>query len=202
MTRLLPLRAAATILLCAAFATTLGVPSASAHEGQGILEIDAQPAAPGLSVPYVVRLTWADDGHPAVDATVTATAIDPSGSPQTPVILQQQGDDGRYAGTVTFPSVGAWTVRFTAVTPSATLEVIQEVAEPPPSTPTSGVTTTTDTGSSATSTSAEAVDAVDASDVEESSGGIAGLLAAGFLAVIVAGAVFGFVRARRGRVGR
>jgi hypothetical protein len=201
MTRLLPLRAAAVVLLCAALATALGAPSASAHEGEGILEFDAQPAAPGLSFPYVVRLTWADDGHPAVDATVTATAFDPSGAPQTPVLLEEQGDDGRYAGTVTFPSSGAWTVRFTAVTPSATLEVTQEVAEPPPSTTTSGVTTTTNTNPEA-STGAEALDAADASDVDESSGGIAGLLAAGFLAVIVAGGILGFVRARQGRAGR
>ena len=202
MTRPLRLRATGVILLCAALATTLGAPSASAHEGEGILELDAQPAAPGRSVPYVVRLTWADDGHPAVDATVTATAVDPSGTPQTPVLLEEQGDNGRYAGTVTFPSGGAWTVRFTAVTPSATLEVIQEVAEPAPSTPASDVTTTTDTSSAETSRGAEAVDAADASDVEESSGGVAGLLAAGFLFVIVAGAIFGFVRAQRDRVGR
>ena len=97
--------AAALIVFCAALAA-LGTPSADAHEGEGIFELQAQGSADSLTVPYVVRLTWANDGHPAFDATVTATPIDPGGTPQTPVPMQFEGDDGRYSGTITYPSAG------------------------------------------------------------------------------------------------
>ena len=192
--------AAAIVAVCVALAI-LGAVPAYAHEGEGVLELEPQADAPGLSVPYVVRLTWADDGHPAIDATVTATAIDPSGTPQTPVPMQQQGDDGRYSATVAFPDGGAWTVRFTSVTPAATLEVEQDVSGQPPSTATSSTssstTSTTQVSTGAGSSDDERASPPDAS--EDDDGGIAGLLAALLLALIVAGGLFGAVRARRGR---
>lgn len=190
---------AAVVAVCAALVTVGAVP-AHAHEGEGVLALESALDAAGLSVPYVVRLTWGNDRDPAVDATVTATPIDPSGTPQTPVPLEQQDDDGRYAGTITFPASGSWTVRFTSVTPAATLEVVQEVSGPPLSTATSttsSTTSTTEPPAGAGSSDDDRASRADKSEDDDS--GIAGLLAAALLAVIVGGAVFGAARARRSR---
>ena len=201
MSQTRPRRTAAAIVAVYVALAILGAVPASAHEGEGVLELEAQADAPGPSVPYVVRLTWADDGHPAIDATVTATAIDPSGTPQTPVPMQQQGDDGRYSATVAFPDGGAWTVRFTSVTPAATLEVEQDVSDPPPSTAasstSSGMTSTTQESAGAGSSDGERASPPDGS--EDDDGGIAGLLAALLLVLIVAGGLFGAIRARSSR---
>lgn len=116
---------------------------AAAHEGAGALEVlSADPAGP-LAVSYRVRLTFRADGHPARDATVTAVALTPDGSSSTPQQLGPTAEEGVYAGTVTFPQPGAWTVRFTSVTPGATLERPETVTAPPTTASTRASTTTT-----------------------------------------------------------
>ena len=82
----------------------------------------------GQSIHYIVRVTWENDGHPAADATVTATAVAPDGTQLTPVPLAPADDDGRYAGPVEYPAPGAWTVRITSIEPTGTIEQPQEVA--------------------------------------------------------------------------
>lgn len=105
---------------------------AGAHEGEGEFFVEArEPQGSGFR--YVVRLTWTNDGHAALDSTVTATAIAADGTPQTPVTLAPLDQDGRYAALVPSPAGGPYTVRFTAVTPEATAEVTQR---PPPTTTT------------------------------------------------------------------
>jgi hypothetical protein len=47
---------------------------AGAHEGDAIIQVQAAHPA-GSSVHFIVMVTWENDGHPAVDATVTATAL-------------------------------------------------------------------------------------------------------------------------------
>ena len=107
-----------------------------AHEGRGIINVEpAEPTAAG-SVRYVLRLVWENDQHAALNATVTATPIAPTGATSTPVVLTASDQDGRYQGVVTFPTSGSWTVRFTAVTPVASTEVTQEVQLPTASTTT------------------------------------------------------------------
>jgi hypothetical protein len=85
-----------------------------------------------------VRVTWENDGHPAADATVTATAVNADGTQLTPVALAPADSDGRYAGVLQYPAAGAWTVRVTSVRPTGTREEAQQVAPPP--------TTAADTG--------------------------------------------------------
>jgi hypothetical protein len=115
---------------------------AGAHEGAGQLTVEqAQPGAE-RQIRYVVRLTWLNDGHAGLDATVTATVLAPDGTPQTPAALQPADQDGRYETTVTFPNPGAWTVRFTSVSPRATLQQ-PAVIEPPTTTTTAATTTST-----------------------------------------------------------
>src|SRR3546814_14768451 len=71
---------------------------------RSILTVESQTPTDDVVVEYVVRLTWADDGHPALQSTVTATPIASDGAPQTPVSLDPIDEDGRYAGTVTYPA--------------------------------------------------------------------------------------------------
>jgi hypothetical protein len=124
-----PVRLLATLAgLLGVAALALGVPAgpAGAHDGDAVIAVEAVHPA-GQSIHYIVRVTWADDGHPAVDATVTATGVAPDGTLLTPVPLAPADADGRYSGAVEYPAPGAWTVRITAIDPTGTIEQAQEV---------------------------------------------------------------------------
>lgn len=139
---------------------------AGAHEGEGEFVVEARESQ-GSGFRYVVRLTWTNDGHAALDSTVTATAIAANGTPQTPVTLNPLDQDGRYAALVPSPAGGPYTVRFTAVTPEATAEVTQR---PPPTTTTSQPdppTTEPPTASSATVADRDEVAADDEQDEQD-----------------------------------
>jgi len=105
------------------------------HDGYGMVTVEGRhPTAPH-EVHYVVRVTWSGDGHPA-DATtaLTATVMGPAG-PLPPVTLLPQDTDGRFAGRVSFPGDGLWTVRFSAPHPLTTwdtVELLPQVAPPLP----------------------------------------------------------------------
>ena len=122
---------------------------AAAHEGAGRLALEQSTPATDNQVRYVVRLTSVNDGHGAVNVTVTATLVAADGKAQTPVPLMALDEDGRYGATITFPAPGTWTVRFTAVKPPAVLEQPATIAAPtttttvPPPTTTTAPTTTT-----------------------------------------------------------
>ena len=119
----------------AAFTLLASGGPAGAHEGDAIIQLQAaHPAA--SSVHFIVMVTWENDGHPAVDATVTATALSIAGDQLTPVALAPEGGEGVYGGAVEFPSSGLWTVRFTSIDPDGTLEQVQEVNVAPTTVPT------------------------------------------------------------------
>jgi hypothetical protein len=107
----------------------LGSP-AGAHDGKGIVTVEASHPAGAAAVHYIVRVTWEDDGHPAAEATVTAAAVGGNGTTLTPVTLAPADDDGRYAGVVEYPEAGSWTVRFTSIDPTGTAERSEEIAAP------------------------------------------------------------------------
>ena len=114
--------------LLAGTALALGVAGpAGAHGGEAVIAVEGVHPA-GQSVHYVVRVTWADDGHAAIGATVTATAVAADGTTLTPVPLAPADDDGRYSGAVEYPTAGAWTVRITSIEPTGTIEQPQQVA--------------------------------------------------------------------------
>jgi hypothetical protein len=121
-----PLGLLAGLLGVAALTFGVAAGPAGAHDGDAVIAIEAVHPA-GQSIHYIVRVTWANDGHPATDATVTATGIAPDGTQLTPVPLAPADDDGRYAGPVDYPAPGAWTVRITAIEPTGTIEQAQEV---------------------------------------------------------------------------
>jgi hypothetical protein len=132
-TRFRPLRPVAALLaLLGAAVLGLGPVAgpAGAHDGDAVLAVEVHPA--GQSIHYIVRVTWANDGHAALDATVTATAVAPDGTQLTPVPLVPADEDGRYAGVVDYPAPGAWTVRITSIDPTGTLEQPQEVTATAP----------------------------------------------------------------------
>ena len=126
------LRLAALAGLTAAALLALGAVArpAAAHDGDAVLVVEAVHPA-GQSIHYIVRVTWESDGHPAADATVTATGVAPDGSQLTPVALAPADQDGRYAGAIEYPAPGAWTVRITSIDPTGTVEQAQEVTATP-----------------------------------------------------------------------
>lgn len=117
-------------LLLAVALTVASPGAASADEGPGALTLEGTDEVSASEVAYVVRLTYKGDGHPARDATLTATAIDADGASQTPLAMTVVDQDGRYEATIAFPSPGEWTVRFTAVLPPATLDQVQTIEAP------------------------------------------------------------------------
>lgn len=201
--------AALALALAAALAAALGQLSAAApagaHEGGGTLVVEQVHPA-GLSVHYIVMLTWNNDGHPAADATVTATAIGPDGQGQTPVTLAPSGaGDGRYAGAVEFPSAGEWTVRFTSIEPTGSAEQAQAVVEP---TTTTAATPTTGEGGEAGGTTTSQAGAALADDGtgasaaqsdEDDGSGMPVLLIVGAAVVAVGGVVTAVLAIRRNR---
>ena len=125
------LAALASLLGVAALTFGVAAGPAGAHDGDAVIAIEAVHPA-GQSIHYIVRVTWANDGHPANDATVTATGIAPDGTQLTPVPLAPADADGRYSGPVEYPAPGAWTVRITAIEPTGTIEQAQEVTATAP----------------------------------------------------------------------
>ena len=108
----------------------MSISPALGHEGEGSLEVLVADRARPLEVDYRVRVTFRADGHPVGDATVTAVAERDGAPPVAPVRLEEVDEEGVYAGTVRFPTAGTWTLRFTAVTPAATLERSETVEGP------------------------------------------------------------------------
>lgn len=179
------------LIVVLALAGTVARPRpAAAHEGQGQFAVEtAEPVAAGVR--YVVRLTWVGDNHPAIDATVTATPIDPAGTAGTPVAFTAVDQDGRYRGDVPLPTPGRWTVRFTAVTPPATFEATREVTAP--TTAPSSTTTTVPADSPATTEAGAPLSSTDGGD-----GSSAGTLVfVAVVAAIVLGGALAFRSARR-----
>lgn len=125
-----PARLLAAVLAAAALVLGAGAVPAAAHEGDAIVVVEAAHPA-GMSVHYIVRVTWENDGHAANGVTVTATAVGEDGTQLTPVTLAAADEDGRYAGVVQYPTPGTWTVRVTAVDPTGSVEQEQVVAPPP-----------------------------------------------------------------------
>lgn len=126
MIRLLSAVCAAVLLLGA------GAAPAGAHEGDGQLVVESAGGQPdSLALEYTVLLTYLEDGHPVEDASVTAVAEGPAGQSLGPVAMEPLGG-GRYRGTIDFGEEGEWTVRFTSVTPPASIEHPETILAPPP----------------------------------------------------------------------
>ena len=134
------------VLVVAVLSAAVAVPPAVAHDEVGELSVLEAATGTDGSVRYAVRLTYADDGHPAEDATVTAVAEQPGARSVGPVSLTETAP-GSYAGSLTLTDPGTWTVRFSALSPLATLETTHQVgagtSTSAPSSSTAAATTAT-----------------------------------------------------------
>lgn len=194
------------VLLVVGVGVAAIAPMAGAHGDDGVLAVvSATPS--GSSSTITVKLTFEGDGHPVDGATVTAVADDGAGAAIDPVPMTAAGSPGEYTARLEFPSAAVWNVRVTAVSPSATVTLTQDIAgpastssTPTESTPTSGSTP----GTTPASTSEAPVDGVTATredTAEEAaeqsdSSPLPWVLGIGALVVVV-GAV-AWVVARRG----
>lgn len=184
------------VLLVVGVGVAAIAPMAGAHGDDGVLAVvSATPS--GSSSTITVKLTFEGDGHPVDGATVTAVADDGAGAAIDPVPMTAAGSPGEYTARLEFPSAAVWNVRVTAVSPSATVTLTQDIAGP-------ASTSSTPTGSTPASTSEAPVDGVTATRedtaeeaVEQSdSSPLPWVLGIGALVVVV-GAV-AWVVARRG----
>lgn len=177
-----------------------GAAPAGAHEGAGTLTVEQVHPA-GLSVHYIVLLTWENDGHPADDATVTATPVGPDGAALTPVTLAPSGaGDGRYSGAVEFPSAGSWTVRFTSIDPTGSAERPEQVTEPTAAAGEGGSGTDATTAASEPGVAlADDETGGSAAADDESDSGIPVLLIVGAAVVAIGGVVTALLAIRRYR---
>lgn len=104
-----------------------GAAASPSHDGYGVIDLEGRHPAEGGTVHYVVRVTWSEDGHPAEGSTVTAALLDAFGNTLSTVTLDPMDADGRYSGTVAFPTEGLWTVRFTSSVPAGSLDVVEQL---------------------------------------------------------------------------
>jgi hypothetical protein len=201
---LAPLAAALLAAVLVALLVLVAAPrGAAAHDGEGILVVETAEAE-GTSIHYVVRLTWANDGHAALGATLTATVLGPGGATgAAPVQLTSVDQDGRYEGTVAFPDPGDWTVRFVAIEPETRFDRAQPVAAPPttaaPTTTVAETTTTAepgDPGEAEATDDAEEIAAAGPADTDDGGFPVVPALIGLLLVGAVAG---GVVYARRAR---
>jgi YtkA-like len=165
-------------------ALMLGASPAFAHDELGVMVgeyVAESPDAPDGT--YRVRLTFANDGHPAEGATVTLTAADGAGAtiPPTPM---SPVDAGEYEAALAFPNPGAWTVTVVATAPAATFTQPLTITEPEPSSTTSN-------------TQVQTAPIGDAGDDDDGGGGLGAGLWIGVGATLVGAAIAGMVIYRR-----
>jgi len=127
--------------------TVLSQSGALAHEDTGRFEDVRVEVIGPLTLSVKATLIYPNDGEPAEEATVTAVAEQPGAPAGAPSPLQELAP-GEYSAELTVPNGGSWTIRLTALSPSATTETAVEV--PAPATTTTAETLTTRESSSST----------------------------------------------------
>jgi YtkA-like len=173
----------AAVALIAAGVALVAVSPAFAHSDQGTMTAEVRPGADPTTVTARARVVFANDGHPASEATVTVTATGPGGAQAGPTTLNRV-DEGEYEAALTLPAAGEWTLQFTAANPAASATVTATVQAPQTTTPPS----TTDAGQRRVS-----------GNYDDSSGLNASVFAIAGGAVVVAAVTGGVLIARRRR---
>ena len=151
--RLLAGAAAALLVL------VVGTAPAPAHPATG--EFTATRAEPNSAGGYTidVLLTYTNDGHGAVGATVTVTAQGPTGGP-IPVPMAAGDREGAYTGDVELTEPGTYTISASSPDPEAVTTFTVDVAAP--------TTTTTEAPTTTAPAPASSVASVVASDTDDS----------------------------------
>ena len=163
--------------------TLFAINPAMAHSDQGAMTVEARPSPQPLTVTARARVVFANDGHPANDATVPVTGTGPGGTQVGPTALNRV-DAGEYEAAVAVPAAGDWSLEFSSTTPAANGATAYAVAAPEAATP----PTTARAGQSRGS---------NRSSGDDSSGLNASVFAIGGGAVVAAAVVGGVVVARR-----
>jgi hypothetical protein len=125
-----PRRSALLFLAALAIVLVLGTPAAGAHSSDGELTLTKVEQTGPTSVDVEVGIVYANDGHLAEGATVTATLTGPGGATVGPVDLTRTGETtSLYAATVEVSAVGDWTVAVTSTDPTGEVSGSVAVAE-------------------------------------------------------------------------
>jgi hypothetical protein len=141
-----------SLLAIAIVVAFLGTPAA-AHSDDGEMTVTSAEATSELTVDLEVGIVYANDGEPAEEATVTATATRADGSSAGPFELPNVVS-ARYGATLTLPEPGAWTIQIAATGPEATASTEVDTTLAP--TTTSALPTTSTSASTSTTTSENA----------------------------------------------
>jgi hypothetical protein len=107
---------------------------AFAHSDQGAITTEARPGPASLTVMARARVVFANDGHPANEATVTVAASGPGGAQIGPTALNRV-EDGEYEAVVALPAAGDWSFQFTSTNPTASTSATSTLALPPTQAP-------------------------------------------------------------------
>lgn len=99
----------------------VAVSSAGAHGAEGELTLTKAEQTGPTTVEVEVGIVYANDGHLAEDAAVSATLTGPDGATVGPVELIRTGETtSLYAATVDVTAVGKWSVAVTSTEPAGT----------------------------------------------------------------------------------
>lgn len=117
-----------------AVAALLPAPAA-AHGGAGELTVTSLEQVGDRTVRLEVGIVYANDGHLAEEASVTATFAGPGGARVGPVDLTRTGDTtSLYAATIEVPAPGEWSTLISSTGPdgqaSGSVTVDDEFAAP------------------------------------------------------------------------
>lgn len=110
-------------LLLAVIVAVLGVGAlpAGAHGAEGELTLTKAEQTGPTTVEVEVGIVYANDGHLAEGADVSATLTGPDGATVGPVELTRTGEaTSLYAATVDVTAVGEWSVAVTSTEPAGT----------------------------------------------------------------------------------
>lgn len=110
-------------LLLAVIVAVLGVGAlpAGAHGAEGELTLTKAEQTGPTTVEVEVGIVYANDGHLAEGADVSATLTGPDGATVGPVELTRTGETtSLYAATVDVTAVGEWSVAVTSTEPTGT----------------------------------------------------------------------------------
>lgn len=116
-----------------AIVVALSAGPATAHSGQGLLELEARAGATPLSVKFTASLVFANDLEPVSTASVVVRAFGPAGETVGPIEMASTGE-GKYTTDITLPSGGPWKLQATATDPDALSEIAYNTVDPAPTT--------------------------------------------------------------------
>lgn len=190
-----------TILMATA-ASLLGfavvAPAVSAHSDEGEMDLTRFEQTGPARAEIEVGIVYANDGHLAEDASVTAQLTHDDGTAVGPVDLVHQGEGtSLYGAVVDLPATGSWAVSVTSTDPGAAVDGTLVVDDTPTTTaaPTTEAPTTTEaTGD--TSVVSPPTDELAAAAEDDTGNFVLVLLIALVVAALAGGALWWYRSAR------